>query len=135
MKRRESKTNAKGFTLIEVVAALIILSVLSAMMFNTTGGGLWKSAQGVTDCRTLFALQGQMEQIVQLYKQQLAIGGGSIDLAGFQAAVIALPYVDASQTGYLTEAGGVFSLTPSSTPLFLVTLTQGDQSIGTIFSN
>ena len=135
MKAGEKNARAKGFTLLEVIAALVILSVLSAMMLNATGSGLWKSAQGVSDCRSLFELQDRMEQIVQTYKRQLAAGGGSINLATFRTAVLAMPFVDASQTGYLTEVGGVFSLTPAATQLFLVTLTQGDQSIGTIFSN
>lgn len=126
--------NETGFTLIEIIVALIIVSVLAAMIFHTTGGGLWRTAQGVGDSRTLFELQGRMEQIVQTYKKQLTDGDGAVDLAVFRDAVIGLPNVDAGGTEYLSESGNNFSLTPATTQLLLVTLAQDDQRIGAVFS-
>jgi prepilin-type N-terminal cleavage/methylation domain-containing protein len=124
----------RGFTLIEVIAGLIIISVLASMIIQATSGGLWESAQGVSDCRTFFELQDQLEEITRIYQQQLTTGNGAIDLDVFRNAIAAIPYVDSSNTGYLTESGGTFTLTPSNTSLFLVTLSQGDQRIGSIFS-
>lgn len=129
-----SRSDEAGFTLIEVIAGLLIISVLAAMIFSTTGGGLWRTARGVGECRTLFELQGEMEQIVGDYKSRLTAGGGSIDLADFRTAVIGYTFVDAGATDYLTEAGGNLNLTATPTRLLLVTLSQGDQRIASIFS-
>ena len=123
-----------GFTLIEVIVALIIVSVLAAMIFSTTGGGLRRTARGVGECRTLFELQGRMERIVQIYKKRLADGDGTVDLAEFRSAVVALPDVDIDGTGFLSESGNDFSLTPGATSLFLVTLSRGDHRIASIFA-
>ena len=134
--RRDISPDKAGFTLIEVIVGLLIVAVLAAMIYQTTGGGLWRSAQGVGECRTLFELQGEMEHIVAVYKQGLKDGGGNIDLTAFRDAVLVDPdidHVDTSQTGYLNESEGTFSLTASPTKLLLVTLAQDDQRIASIF--
>lgn len=125
---------SSGFTLIEVIAALLIVSVLAAMIFHITGGGLWRTAQGVGECRALFELQDRMEQITRMYKKHLADGNGIVDLTEFRDAVLAYPDVDADGTGFLIESGGNFSLSLSATPLLLVSLTRGDQRIACIFA-
>ena len=92
---------------------------------------------GCGESRTLFELQGEMERIVGIYKQGLKNGDGAIDLTTFRDAVVNNPDlddVDTDQTGYLTESAGAFSLTPSATPLLLITLAQGDQRIASIFA-
>ena len=126
--------NKAGFTLIEVILALIIVSVLASMVFHITGSGLWRTARGVGECRTLFELQGRMEQIVQIYKKQLTDGNGAVDLTVFQDTVLGLPDVDAGRTGFLSESGDDFSLTPSTTSMLLVTLVRDDQRIASIFA-
>jgi prepilin-type N-terminal cleavage/methylation domain-containing protein len=123
-----------GFTLIEVIAALIIVGVLAAMIFPVTGGGQWRTAQGVGECRELFELQGQMEEIVQLYKTGLADGDGDIDLEDFKDSVDGYSYVDSGSTGFLTESGSDLTLTATPTSLLLVTLTTGDQRVANVFA-
>ena len=126
--------NETGFTLIEVIIALIIVSVLATMIFHATGDGLWRTARGVGECRALFELQGRMEQIVQIYKKHLNDGNGSVNLADFRNDVVDFPEVDDEGTGFLNESGGSFSITPNATSLFMVTLVQGDQRIASIFA-
>jgi prepilin-type N-terminal cleavage/methylation domain-containing protein len=129
-----SGSGEAGFTLIEVIAALIIVSVLAAMIFPVTGGGMWRTARGVGECRELFELQGQMEEIVRLYKTGLADGDGAIDLEDFKNSVESYSFVDSGSTGFLTESGSNLTLTTDPTSLLLVTLTAGDQRIANIFS-
>ncbi len=124
----------KGFSLIEIIVGLMMISVMAAMIFHATGGGLWQSAQGVTACREFFELQGQMEKITRIYKQRLAANNGTINLSDFQSDIAGEDYVNAAQTGYLSESGGNFTLTPGTTNLFLVTLVHGDQRCVSIFS-
>jgi prepilin-type N-terminal cleavage/methylation domain-containing protein len=125
-----------GFTLMELIAALILVAVLAAMIFPVTRYGLEQTARGVGDCRELFELQGQMEQIIEIYKTQLATGtAGDIDLVAFRDTVSGYSYVDAVNTGFLDESGGALTLTGDTTrPLFLVTLVSGSQRISSIFS-
>ncbi len=131
---KDRKKNEVGFTLIEVIIALIIVSVLATMIIHTTGGGLWRSARGVGECRTLFELQGRMEQIVQIYKKHLTDGDGSVNLADFRNDIAGFSEVDADGTGFLNESGGSFGITPNATSLFMVTLAEGDQRIASIFA-
>ncbi len=123
-----------GFTLIEIIIALMMISVMAAMIFHATGGGLWRSAQGVTNSRTYFELQGQMEKITKIYKQKLDVNNGNIDLSEFQSDVATEAYVDAAQTGFLSESSGNLTLTGGATKLFMVTLVHGDQRCVSIFS-
>lgn len=130
-----AQSEEAGFTLIEVIAALVIVAVLAAMIFPVTRQGLEQTARGVGDCRELFRLQGQMEDIVSIYKAQLAAAGGDIDLIAFRDSVTGYSYVDSANTGFLDESGGNLNLTgDTSMPLFLVTLASGDQHIASIFS-
>lgn len=130
-----SQFNEAGFTLIEVIAALIIIAVLAAMIFPATGTGLWRTARGVGECRTLFELQGQMEEIVQAYKTALYEGDeGEIDLETFLDTVTGYSYVDDDNTGFLEDSGSDLTLTDTPTSLLIVTLTTEDQRIASIFS-
>lgn len=128
-----SRSNETGFTLIEVIAALIIIAVLAAMIFPATGGGLWQTARGVGECRELFELQGQMEEIVADYKSDLS-DDGNVNLEDFQDSLTGYSYVDNGNTGFLEESGSDLDLTATPTSLLLVTLTAGDQRIASVFS-
>jgi len=130
----DSRSNESGFTLIEVIASLIIISVLAAMIFPATGGGLWRTARGVGECRELFELQGQMEEIVSAYKTALSSGNGDVNLEDFRDNVIGFSYVDTGSTGFLVESGSDLTLTASPTSLLLITLTAGDQRIANVFA-
>jgi prepilin-type N-terminal cleavage/methylation domain-containing protein len=129
-----SRSKEGGFTLIEVIAALIIVAVLASMIFPATGGGLWRTARGVGECRELFELQGQMEEIVQAYKTALSIGNGAINLVDFRDSILGYSFVDTGSTGFLEESGSDLTLTATPTSHLLVTLVQGDQRISSIFS-
>ena len=104
------------------------------MIFPATGGGLWQTARGVEECRELFELQGQMEEIVGVYKTQLADGNGAVVLADFQDTIIGYSYVDSGSTGFLTESGNDLILTGTPTSLMVVTLAVGDQRIANVFA-
>jgi prepilin-type N-terminal cleavage/methylation domain-containing protein len=123
-----------GFTLIEVIAALIIIAVLAAMLFPVTNGQ-WRMARGVGECRDLFELQGEMEKIVAAYKNELS-DDGDVDLGDFRTALInGYPSVDSNNTNFIDDSGGDLELTGDPTSLLLVTLGSGDQRLATIFSS
>jgi len=104
------------------------------MIFPATGGGLWRTARGVGECRELFELQGQMEEIVSAYKTALSSGNGDVNLEDFRDSVIGFSYVDTGSTGFLVESGSDLTLTATPTPLLIVTLAQGDQRIANVFA-
>jgi type II secretory pathway pseudopilin PulG len=116
-----------------VIAALIIVAVLAAMIYPVTSGQ-WRTAKGVGEVRELFELQGQMEEIVRIYKTQLIDGDGTVNLEAFLETVDGYPYVDSGSTGYLTESGNDLTLTTDHTSLLLITLKTDDQQIASVFS-
>ncbi|WDP90810.1 MAG: prepilin-type N-terminal cleavage/methylation domain-containing protein [Desulfobacter sp.] len=63
--------NQKGFSLIEVIITLIVVSILGAMLVSYTGTALEKSAQPVADAIDSQSVSSCMDSIVQYYRNEL----------------------------------------------------------------
>lgn len=70
--------NNKGFTLIEVIIALIIFAIAGTMLVMVAGQNLTQSTVPVTTLDNLLLLQEEMESINARYYSDLAVIG-SID--------------------------------------------------------
>ncbi|MEW5771891.1 MAG: prepilin-type N-terminal cleavage/methylation domain-containing protein [Thermodesulfobacteriota bacterium] len=132
-----------GFTLVEVIVAVVILAAAAAMagLFASTSMG--RGAAGTLSFNDEVALRNALEDITIYYKGQIA--AGSMTLPGVAAYVNAnhAGLVNDARTGYLSfsdpDADKVY--TPSAVTdtysaglTLLVTLTSGDQSLGSLFT-
>jgi len=100
MKKSKRRWNQKGFTLIESIIALVLVSVMAAMLFtfstplnNSVGAFSWFNDELI--------LQQSMERILGDYKSLR--NDPSFDPGVFRQYVISnYPLVDSARTGFLS---------------------------------
>ena len=103
MKKSKRRWNQKGFTLIESIVALVLVSIMAAMLF-TFSTPLNSSVGAFSWFNDELILQQSMEKILGDYKYQRNNPDNPFfDPAVFRQYVISkYPLVDAARTGFLT---------------------------------
>jgi prepilin-type N-terminal cleavage/methylation domain-containing protein len=144
MKKITRTRNQKGFTLIESIIALVLVSIMATMLYTFTKP-LIGSAGAFGWFNDELLLQQSMETILADYKSQRNDPNNPFDPGVFRQYVIQkYPLVDAARTGFLTfsSAGNTFTATwppqaniPSGTiPVLVITVQRNDNILSMIFT-
>ena len=103
MKKSKRRWNQKGFTIIESIITLVLVSIMATMLF-TFSQPLYSSLGAFGWFNDELLLQQSMEQILGDYKTQRNDPNNPFfDPSVFRTYVIShYPLVDAANTGFLT---------------------------------
>jgi prepilin-type N-terminal cleavage/methylation domain-containing protein len=125
---------SKGFTLVEVIVAIIIMAVAAAALLKIYGTAFTGSAVPAGKVQSQYNMIQQMETITSQYRDQVT-NNAAFNLATFKVTYIdGKPYVDGTKTGLippLTSSDGLYT---TQSALLRVTLTDGKQTVTTIFT-
>jgi prepilin-type N-terminal cleavage/methylation domain-containing protein len=144
---KKGKSNQKGFTIIESIIALVMVSFMAAMLYSFSQP-LYSSAGAYGLFNDELILQQGMERILADYKSQRNDGNNPFDPSVFRQYVIQHPQystmVDAGRTGFLsfTSAGMTYTATwppqatiPAGAPaVLIVTLQRNGRFLSMIFT-
>ena len=81
-----SPINQKGFTLLEIIATLILISISAAIMFPTLGTSLVRSAEPVERLNDHHLLVQEMDRWTGIYRNEIRLNG-TVDIAAFKTNV------------------------------------------------
>lgn len=105
MKKSKRRWNQKGFTLIELIITLVLISIM-AVMLSTFSQPLFSRLGAFSWFNDELLLQQSMEQILGDYKNKRNDLLNPFDPSRFRQDIISniskYPLVDASKTGFLT---------------------------------
>jgi prepilin-type N-terminal cleavage/methylation domain-containing protein len=102
MKKSKRRWNQKGFTLIELIITLVLISIM-AVMLSTFSQPLFSRLGAFGRFNDELLLQQSMEQILGDYKNQRNNPFNPFDPGVFRQYIISkYPLIDASKTGFLT---------------------------------
>lgn len=130
------KRSARGFTLIEIIIALVLAGLLASLAGPLLSGAIQESSKSLQGLDNSITLQSQMEKLVSCYT------GGTMTIANLKLCVTSTadanyPQV-AAKTGYCKVTGSSISVdaTLPSGSLYAVTLksTATGESLTTLFS-
>lgn len=142
MKKCKRRWNQKGFTLIESIIALVLVSVMAAMLFTLSQPHL--NAFGWFHDELL--LQQSMERILGDYKNQRNDPNNPFDPSLFKQYIINKypTEVDVSRTGFLTfnGAGSTYTaiwppqanMPAGSPPVLIITVQRNEIFLSMIFT-
>jgi prepilin-type N-terminal cleavage/methylation domain-containing protein len=112
MKSRSHKSkqalfrSRSGFTLIEVIATLVLASILIAMLLPLISSGLEGSRRALRSLPETYSLRTEMDAVWQLYRAgdrtNLSLSGMSTEIASNSSLDYTLIWVDFSDTGVET---------------------------------
>lgn len=141
MKKHVSPINGQtGFTLVEIIATLVITAIVGAMLFQFFETSLSRSANALVTARNESEVQGTLEFIISDYVRLMNSNNFGTALAGLIANINDGDY-DMSEniqvtTDYITFSGpGDFSTSGSATDTLLVTVSLGNVTLSTLLAN
>ena len=144
MKNNIPGRDQKGFTLIESIISLVMVSFMAVMLF-TFSQPLYNSAGAFGWFNDELVLQQSMERILADYKSQRNDPNNPFDPGVFRQYVIdRYPMVDAGRTGFITFNGAGTTYTavwppqvniPVGAPaVLIVTLLRNERTLSMIFT-
>jgi prepilin-type N-terminal cleavage/methylation domain-containing protein len=137
MKKNKRRWNQKGFTLIETIVALVLVSIMAVMLLNFSQP-LQSSLGAFSWFHDELLLQQSMEKILGDYKNQRNNLNNPFDPGVFRTYVInQYPTVVSARTGFLTFTGAGNTYTagtpsaniPVGTPWVLIITVQSNNGI------
>lgn len=135
---RHTLENRKGFTLLEIIVTLILISITGVVMLPVLRTNLTKSAVPVTRLDSQYQLVQAMDRLTACYRNKIKIDPPSGIISEFNndclTDVDVSPFVDAGNTGSVTGLITGISYNPQSTNILRVTLVDGDQRLVSFFS-
>ena len=127
MKKNKRRWNQKGFTIIESIIALVLVSIMAAMLY-TFSEPLYRSLGAFSWFNDELLLQRSMERILGDYKKQINDLNNPFDPGVFRQYVIQqYPLVDATRTGFLTFTSAGMTYTAGWPPQ--ATIPSGAQAV------
>jgi|GEM_PF-3423710 prepilin-type N-terminal cleavage/methylation domain-containing protein len=119
MKKSKRRWNQKGFTLIESIITLVLVSIMAVMVL-TFSQPLYSSLGAFSWFNDELLVEQSMENILGDYKSQRNDPYNPFDPSVFRTYVInnptKYPFVDATRTGFLTFSGSGTTLTAAWPP-------------------
>jgi prepilin-type N-terminal cleavage/methylation domain-containing protein len=123
---------SKGFTLIEVIATVVIMAIAAAALVSIFGELFYGSAVPVGQVQKQYKLIQQMETITSRYRDQVT-KNTSFSLSTFKSEYVdGQDYVDSANTGLITLTSSDSTYTTGN--VLKVTLTDGTQTLVSIFT-
>jgi prepilin-type N-terminal cleavage/methylation domain-containing protein len=144
MKKSKRRWNQPGFTLIETIVALVLVSIMAVMILNfsqplsgSLGAFSWFNDE--------LLLQQNMEKILGDYKYQRNNPNNPFDPSVFRQYVISqYPLVDAARTGFLSFNGAFPTYTAvwppqgnipgGAPPVLIITVQKNGKILSMIFT-
>lgn len=122
------KRGRSGFTLLEIIVSLVLVSILASLAVSFFGAGVKRTDVPMTQLQTDSVLQATMENIIQDYKNKftkdLPSLTNKIQSAGTTSSVYAPSgasyYV--SENTYVSLSGNAFTSSGTETNYLLVTI-------------
>ena len=124
----------KGFTLVEIIVTLILISITAVVMFPVLRTNLTKSAVPITRLDSQYQLVQAMDRLTARYRDE--IQNDSLDITNFKNTYVDVsPFVDAGNTGFM----GIGQITGNayntqSPDILRVTLVDGDLTLVSYFT-
>jgi prepilin-type N-terminal cleavage/methylation domain-containing protein len=123
-------TSSRGFTLLEIIATLILVGISAAILFPAMGTNLIRSADPVNRLNEHQLLIQEMDKWTGLYRDE--IHNNSLDITNFKTAVETSPYLDS--TAYINSFNGGAYNTQGTNKILRVTLKNNDQTLIALFA-
>jgi prepilin-type N-terminal cleavage/methylation domain-containing protein len=132
MTRAAASINSEhGFTLLEIIATLIMISITAAIMFPVMGTGLIKSSQPVTRLNDHHLLIQEMDKWTGIYRN--AIQNNTLDITNFKTNVDSnANYLDS--TAYINSFNGGIYTTQGTNKILRIRLLNNEQSLVALFA-
>ena len=123
-------TSQRGFTLLEIIATLILVGISAAILFPAMGTNLIRSAQPVNRLNDHQLLIQEMDKWTGIYRDD--IHNNSLDISTFKTAVETSPYL--GSTVYINSFNGGAYTTQGTNTILRVTLINNDQTLVALFA-
>ena len=126
--------NRQGFTLIEIIVTLILISITGVVMFPVLRTNLTKSAVPVIRLGSQYLLIQEMDRLTARYRDE--IQNDSLNIGNFKTTYVDVsPFVDAGNTAFLGIGQITGNAYSSQSPNILrVTLVDSDQRLVSYFT-
>ena len=128
--RRSKLTSQRGFTLLEIIATLILVGISAAILFPVMGTNLIRSAEPVNRLNDHQLLIQEMDKWTGIYRDE--IQNDSLDISIFKTAVESSAYLDS--TAYINSFNGGAYSTQGTNKILRVTLANNDQTLTALFA-
>jgi len=128
-------SDQKGFTLIEIIVTLILISITAVVMFPVLRTNLTKSVVPITRLDSQYRLVQAMDRLTARYRDE--IQNDALDIADFKNTYVDVsPFVDAGNTGFvgIGQITGSNGYNPQSPDILRVTLVDGDLTLVSYFT-
>ncbi len=127
---RSTLTSQRGFTLLEIIATLILVGISAAILFPVMGTNLIRSAEPVNRLNDHQLLIQEMDKWTGIYRDE--IQNDSLDISIFKTAVESSAYLDS--TAYINSFNGGAYSTQGTNKILRVTLVNNDQTLAALFA-
>lgn len=128
--RHSTLTSQRGFTLLEIIATLILVGISAAILFPAMGTNLIRSAEPVNRLNDHQLLIEEMDKWTGIYRDD--IHNDSLDISVFKTAVETSPYM--GSTAYINSFNGGAYTTQGTNTILRVTLINNDQTLVALFA-
>jgi len=121
----------KGFTLLEIIVTLILVSITGALMFPVLGTNLTRSAEPVNRLGDHQLLIQEMDRWTGVYRDE--IQNGTLDIAAFKSNIDTnANYLDS--TAYVNSVNGGLYNTQGTNTILQVNLGLNGQAMVALFA-
>lgn len=127
--------NRKGFTLLEIIVTLILISITGVVMFPVLRTNLTKSAVPMTRLDSQYQLVLEMERLTARYRDEIL--NDTLNINTFKSTYVdTSAFVDAGNTVFvgLNQITGSNGYTSQSSTILRVTLVDDDQWLVSFFT-
>ncbi|MFW6325033.1 MAG: type IV pilus modification PilV family protein [Desulfovibrionales bacterium] len=125
------KPAAEGFTLIEIIVTLVLVSFLALVLYSLQGTALTSSAQSILNSQQKLELKQEVENIVSKYARFVNAAADNTYLETFKADIETDPSVACS---YITFDNGIEQPSGSQTNTLKVTVTNDEMTATMLFT-